>query len=157
MSWVWLIVRVYTGWLWLGAGWEKIQKPAWVGGDAGGAITGFVRAALEKTTGPHADVAGWYAWFLSHAVLPYAGVWSHVVAFGELFVGIGLILGIFTTAAAFFGGFMNMNYLLAGTLSSHPFMLLLAMGIVAAREIAGRIGLDKYIKPWFARKLPDSR
>ena len=37
-------------------------------------------------------------------VLPAAPVWSWIVAFGEMFVGVALILGIFTGLAAT-GGF----------------------------------------------------
>ena len=35
---VWLVVRVYLGYLWLVAGWEKLVDPSgvWVGGKAGG-------------------------------------------------------------------------------------------------------------------------
>ncbi len=34
MSWLWLIVRVYVGWQWVSAGYEKIINPAWVGAGA---------------------------------------------------------------------------------------------------------------------------
>ena len=79
----WLLVRLYVGWEWLAAGWEKVQNPSWVGGNAGAAIVGFVNGALKKTAGDHPDVTGWYAWFLEHAVLPHAGTWSVAVSFGE--------------------------------------------------------------------------
>jgi len=99
LSWFWLIVRVYVGYEWIMAGYEKIINPAWVGSSAGGAITGFVNGALAKTAGAHPDVSEWYAWFLTHAVLPNANLWSHAVAYGELAVGLGLwsahILGRF--------------------------------------------------------------
>lgn len=37
------------------------------------------------------------------------------VTFGEVLMGIALTLGLLTGIAAFFGVFMNMTYLLAGT------------------------------------------
>ncbi|MEZ4606566.1 MAG: hypothetical protein R2865_07135 [Deinococcales bacterium] len=37
----WTIVRIYLGYLWLTAGWGKVTSPAWVGPEAGGAVTGF--------------------------------------------------------------------------------------------------------------------
>src|SRR3990167_2628454 len=46
---LWLVVRVYLGYEWLIAGWDKINNPAWVGDSAGAAITGFVKGALAKT------------------------------------------------------------------------------------------------------------
>ncbi|HEY4505657.1 MAG TPA: DoxX family membrane protein [Candidatus Paceibacterota bacterium] len=149
MSWLWLVVRLYLGWEWLYAGYEKIINPVWVGSTAGGAITGFVNGALAKTTGAHPDVQMWYAWFLNHAVLPSPAVWSHIVAYGELLVGLGLIFGALTFLSAFFGFFMNINYLLAGTVSSNPILLILALLIMLAHKTAGWIGLDYFWKKRF--------
>jgi thiosulfate dehydrogenase (quinone) large subunit len=149
LSWLWLIVRVYVGYEWLVAGWAKVQNPAWFGGGAGAALTGFVKGALTKSTGAHADVQGWYAAFLQNMVLPNVGFWSNFVAVGEVLVGIALILGIFTGIAAFFGSFMNFNYLLAGTVSTNPILFLLAMLIILAWKTAGWLGLDRWILPLF--------
>ena len=55
---------------------------------------------------------GWYAAFLQNVVLPNARVWSYLITFGEILVGIGLIVGLFTGIAAIFGSLMNINYLL---------------------------------------------
>ena len=133
-AWVWLILRVYVGWEWLTAGYEKVINPVWVGPKAGVAITGFLMGALEKTQGAHPSVAGWYAWFIHTVALPNAATFSYLVAFGELFVGVGLILGLFTGLAAFFGGFMNMNYLFAGTISTNPLMFLIELFLILAKQ-----------------------
>ena len=85
-SWIWIIPRVYIGWEWLHAGWVKVNNPVWFGGEAGGAITGFVNGALAKTTGAHPDVQSWYAWFLQNLVLPYPKAWSNAIAVGEVLV-----------------------------------------------------------------------
>ncbi len=146
-AWFWLLVRLYAGWAWLDAGWGKIGSDVWVGANAGKALGGFVQGALTKTGGLHPDVQSWYAWFLSHAVAPYAEVWSYVVAWGEVAVGLGLILGIFTGIAAFFGGFMNINYLFAGTVSTNPILGICALGLVLAWKVAGTIGGDRWILP----------
>ncbi|OJI08872.1 MAG: DoxX family protein [Candidatus Vogelbacteria bacterium CG22_combo_CG10-13_8_21_14_all_37_9] len=146
-AWFWLIVRVYVGWIWLVAGWEKVINPVWTGPEAGKALGGFVQGALNKTTGAHPDVQTWYASFLQNAVLPYTDIWSNVVAYGELLVGLGLILGCLTGIAAFFGFFMNLNYLLAGTVSLNPVLLILTLGLILAWRIAGYWGLDRYLLP----------
>lgn len=147
LAFVWLILRLYIGFEWLFAGYEKIMNPAWVGPTAGTALKGFLMGSLTKTSGPHPDVANWYAAFLKDVVLPNAAMFSHLVAWGEVFVGLGLILGIFTGIAAFFGGFMNMNYLFAGTVSSNPFMFLIQLLLILAWRIAGWYGLDRYVLP----------
>ncbi len=101
-AFIWLLIRLYVGYQWLTAGYEKIISPMWVGPTAGGALTGFLMGAVKKVTGAHPDVQGWYSAFLQTVVIPNAWFFSYLVAFGELFVGIALILGLFTGIAAFF-------------------------------------------------------
>jgi len=146
-AWFWLVVRLYVGWAWLEAGWDKIHNAAWVGDNAGGALSGFIQGALAKTAGPYPDVQSWYAWFLTHAVLPHAPAWSHVVAWGELAVGVGLILGILTGVAAFFGAFMNFNFLMSGAVSVNPVLGVLALGVALAWKVGGYIGIDRWLLP----------
>jgi thiosulfate dehydrogenase [quinone] large subunit len=147
LSFLWLVIRVYVGWEWLQAGLAKIQNSVWVGPKAGVAIQGFVGGALEKTSGLHPDVQSWYAEFLKNIVLPNASVFSHSVAFGETLVGVGLILGAFTGIAAFFGAFMNMNFLLAGTVSTNPILFFLELFLILAWRVAGWWGLDRFLLP----------
>jgi thiosulfate dehydrogenase [quinone] large subunit len=147
LSWLWLILRVYVGYNWLQAGIEKFQSPAWFGDKAGSAIAGFANGALAKSTGDHPDVAGWYASFLQHVVLSNPSLWSYLITFGETLVGIGLILGLFTGIAAFFGSFMNVNYLLAGTVSTNPLLFIIATWLVLAWKTAGWLGLDHWVLP----------
>ncbi len=147
-SLLWLAVRLYVGWIWLEAGWGKIVSPAWTGDASGTALSGFVRGALAQTSGAHPDVSMWYAAFLEHCVLPYSHAWSYFVAYGEVLVGIALILGIFTGVAAFFGAFMNFNYLLAGTISTNPILLVLSIGIMWSGKCASVYGFDESIKKY---------
>lgn len=151
---LWLIVRLYVGYEWLMAGWGKVLNPAWFGGEAGPAITGFVTGALAKTAGAHPDVTGWYAAFLQNVVLPQANLWANAITLGEVAVGLGLIVGLFTGVAAFFGLFMNLNFLLAGTVSSNPILFILGLFLLLARRVAGRYGLDHYARPWLRRHSP---
>lgn len=156
LAWVWLLLRLYVGWEWLSAGWAKLGVASWTGSDAGGTLSGFVNGALAKTGGAHPDVQVWYGYFLEHFVLPHAGLWSHVVVYGEILVGIGLILGAFTGVAAFFGVFMNFNYLLAGTVSTNPILLLFGLLLVLAGRTAGILGFDSMLLPWFVKKMDQS-
>ncbi len=148
---IWLIIRLYVGWQWLLAGYEKVINPAWTGDKAGVALKGFLTGAISKASGPHPDVQDWYVAFLNGFVLHHTILFSYMVSFGELLVGIALILGIFTGVAAFFGAFMNMNYLLAGTVSTNPILLILEILIILGRRPAGHFGLDRFIGPFFKK------
>ena len=147
ISVLWLMVRVYVGWQWALAGYEKIQNPAWVGEKAGVALQGFLANSLTKAAGAHPDVQSWYAIFLKDFILPNSVFFSYVVSFGELLVGIALIIGVFTGIAAFFGAYMNVNYLLAGTVSTNPILFLLELLLILAWRIAGWWGLDRFALP----------
>jgi thiosulfate dehydrogenase [quinone] large subunit len=148
MAWLWLIVRLYVGYEWLSAGWEKITGGGWVfSAHDGAAIKGFVMGALAQATGAHPAVQGWYAAFLQYVVLPNATVFGYMVTFGEVLIGLGLIVGCLTGIAAFFGVFMNMNFMLAGAVSINPIIGTLALFLILAWRVAGFYGLDSYVLP----------
>lgn len=144
---LWLVIRLYLGYAWLNAGWRKVNSDNWVGENAGAGLTGFVKGALGKAAEGQ-DVTGWYASFLENMVLPNAKAFSYVVAFGEVLVGLGLILGLLTGIAAFFGTFMNASFLFAGTLSSNPLLFILGTWIVLAWKVAGWYGIDRWALPF---------
>ena len=146
-AWVWLIARVYIGYEWLVAGWEKLFNPAWTGPAAGAAVKGFLMGALQKTSGAHPDVSGWYASFIQNFGLPGATIFSYLVVYGEILIGIALILGLFTGISAFFGAFMNANYLFAGTVSVNPIMGLIQLFLILSWRTAGWFGLDRWVLP----------
>ena len=158
---LWLVVRLYIGYEWITAGWDKIYNPAWVGDSSGAAITGFVKGALAKTAefcqpapaACHPDVQGWYASFLQNAVLTHPVLWSNLIAFGEVLVGIAIIAGIFVGIATFFGAFMNLNFMLAGTVSINPIMFVLSVFLILAWRVAGYWGLDRFALPIFFRSV----
>lgn len=161
MAWLWLIVRLYVGYEWLTAGLEKLtgysytfdafnQKVGspWVfGAHDGAAIKGFVSGALAQVGGPHPAVQGWYASFLQSFVLPNAAVFAYLVTFGEVLIGLALVFGALTGVAAFFGVFMNLNFLLAGAVSINPVIGTLAMFLVLAWRIGGYYGIDRWLLP----------
>jgi thiosulfate dehydrogenase [quinone] large subunit len=148
MAWLWLVVRLYAGWQWIHAGWEKLHSAAWVGAQSGTALNGFVNGALAKTLGDHPDVQGWYARFLEHFVLVHPVAWAHLISWGEFLIGCALILGILTGIAACFGLFMNLNFMLAGAVSINPILFVCSLGLVLAWRIAGYIGIDRFLLPY---------
>ncbi|GIN06078.1 MULTISPECIES: DoxX family protein [Shouchella] len=135
-----LAVRLYLGWMWVTSGFGKVTG----GFDASGFLEAAVANPVMKGEGLAFPL---YHAFLENVALPNAGLFSFFVMWGEIFVGIGLIVGLLTRSAAFFGSTMNMSFLLAGTVSNNPIMLILSIFILISKNNAGTIGLDRYAAP----------
>ncbi len=153
---VWLVLRLWLGYVWLQAGWGKVfgdKAGAWVGNKAGVAVTGFLKGGLERATGEQSIVPGWYAGFIRQVALPNAQLFSYLVAYGEVLVGLALIVGVLTNFAALMGIVMNLSYLFAGSISKNPQMLLAEAAIVFAGVAAGYYGIDRYLMPFLRKRL----
>lgn len=149
---LWLGIRLYLGFEWLSAGWHKLDNEAWRNGDA---LLGYWTRAAAVPTAEQAEAGAraaitydgwrefiqfmidneWYNWF------------NWLVILGEIAVGLGLILGALTGVAAFFGAVLNVSFLLSGTTSSNPVMLILAIFVIVGWRVAGYIGLDRILLP----------
>jgi thiosulfate dehydrogenase [quinone] large subunit len=147
-AWLWLAVRLYVGYDFLVAGWHKFTTPAWMDGSGTG-IMGFWKGALGTTpSGAPVITFDWYRAFLQYLVdTNSAGWFSYVIVFGELAVGVGLILGAFVGLAAAGGLLMNFAFLLAGTTSTNPVLVMLGFLLILAWKNAGYIGLDYFLLP----------
>jgi thiosulfate dehydrogenase [quinone] large subunit len=60
---------------------------------------------------------------------------------------VALVLGAFVGIAAFFGAFMNWNFMMAGTASTNPLLFTLAIVLILAWKVAGYYGLDRALLP----------
>ena len=144
---VWTVLRLWLGYQWISSGWEKITGGGWIGSTAGTGISGFLKAALIKSSGAHPAVQSWYADFIKTIALPNAVTFSYLIAFGEFLVGISLILGALTVVGLIAGALMNLNYMLAGTTSTNPNMYTVAFILLFVGANAYTIGLDHFILP----------
>lgn len=153
-AWLWLIVRVYVGYSWLTSGLGKFSNPAWV--QTGVALKGFWERAVLIPEAPARPLIAfdWYRSFIQFLLDGGHYVWfAKLIAAGELLIGIALILGLFTGIAALFGGFMNWNFMMAGTASINPVLFLLSILLLLAWKVAGWWGLDRWVlsalgTPW---------
>ncbi|RHW36856.1 DoxX family protein [Lysinibacillus yapensis] len=136
------ILRIYLGYVFLTAGWGKITSGQF---DA----SGFIANAINNpVTGPDGgNVFGFYTSFLETFAMPNVHIFNVMVPWGEFLVGLGLILGCLTSAAAFFGIIMNFSFLMAGAISHNPIDILLGFLIFVAGANAGKFGIDFFLLP----------
>ncbi|MBL0385797.1 DoxX family protein [Tumebacillus sp. ITR2] len=146
-----VLVRIYVGWKFLDAGWHKIT------GAKAFDASGLLKGAVAGSTAAKPTVQAWYGSFVDSFALPNVGLFNFLVQWGELLVGIGLILGVFTTFAALMAMFMNFNYLFAGAISTNPNLIFLSIFIVVAGFNAGKFGGDYFVIPFLRAQLQKLR
>lgn len=141
------VIRIYLGYNWLTAGWGKLTG----GFDA----SGFLKNAVTNPVkGPDGSVVyPWYVSFLENFALPNVGIFNTIVPLGEFLIGLGLLLGCLTTAAAFFALVMNFSFFLAGTVSHNPSDIFFGSILLFSGYNAGRFGLDRWVIPFIRRTL----
>lgn len=147
-SLVWLVIRLYVGYQWLSSGLGKLGNPGWT--VTGEALQGFWVRAVAIPDAPARPVItyDWYRAFIQGLLDSGSYVWfSKLVVAGEILIGVALILGLFTAIAAFFGGFMNWNFMMAGTASTNPMLFTLSILLILAWKTAGYWGLDRLVLP----------
>lgn len=148
MAILWTVLRVWLGVQWLKAGLPKIGTF-----DA----EGFLHGAIAKAEGAHPAVQGWYAGFLENVALPNVGLINILIPWGEVLVGIALILGLATLPALLAGAFMNLNFLLAGTVSTNPVLYTIAILLIAAGTAATFYGLDRFAVRYIKEKMGERK
>ncbi len=147
LAWVWVLLRWYMAYTWITSGLGKLTNPAWV--NTGEALKAFWVGAVKVDPKP-VITFDWYRTFIQYMLDTQAYTWfAKVVASGELLIGIALLLGAFTGIAAFFGGLMNWNFMMAGTTSVNPVFFTLSILLILAWKTAGYWGLDRYLLPLF--------
>jgi len=144
---VWLVVRILLGLVFLQAGIEKLGNPAWM--DSGLALKGFWTNAVAISAAGKTPIAfDWYHNFIQGMLDAGSYVWfAKLVAIGEFTIGLCLIIGLFVGIAAFLGGFMSWNFVMAGTASGNGLYFAAAILLILAWKTAGYYGLDRWVLP----------
>jgi thiosulfate dehydrogenase [quinone] large subunit len=144
---IWLVLRVLLGITWLTSGMGKLANPAWM---EGAVLQGFWTNAIQIPEGDRPPIAfDWYRGFIQSLLESGSYTWfAKLVAFGETAIGIAQIIGAFVGIAAFFGAFMNWNFIMAGSASSNGLLLIAAILLVLAWKVAGYIGADYFLLRW---------
>jgi thiosulfate dehydrogenase [quinone] large subunit len=145
---LWLVVRLYVGFAWMEAGIHKVTDGKWAFGDGTGLLGYWKGAVAIPQTGTPKISYDWYRDFLNFLIGNNAHTWfAPIIAWGEVLVGLGLIFGVLTGWAAFFGMMMNMSFMLAGSASTNPVLFALSVLLILAWRVAGYLGGDRFVLP----------
>ncbi|MDX1621258.1 MAG: DoxX family membrane protein [Nitriliruptorales bacterium] len=143
-AWLWLFPRLWLGFYWTKFGWEKV-----FGAESDWMTTGeTLQTYLNFQIDPEAPAVyfGWYGDFVGF-LADNAGFYAKAIAVGELLIGLGLLVGLFTGIAAFFGIVLNAGMVFAAFGGPAPLFLLLEVGLLLAWRNAGYVGLDRWALP----------
>jgi thiosulfate dehydrogenase [quinone] large subunit len=155
---IWLVVRLWLGYQWINAGYQKIwgseRAAFWFGG--GAAVKGFASAGVAGSTGGSGGASyGWWAAFLHNFVEPNASWIAKFIALGEIVIGVMLVLGLLTGIVAFCGLLLNVIYMFTGSAGVNPAYAVLEVMLVLSWRNAGWLGLDRWVMDgaWWQRHV----
>ncbi len=145
---LWVFLRVWLGYTWISSSLTKVTNPRWV--ETGEALKGYWLNAVSIPEAGRPPIAfDWYRGFIQFLLETDAYTWfAKLVAYGEFLVGVALIIGAFTGIAAFFGAFMNWNFMMAGSASTNPMLFAVAILLILAWKVAGYYGADYFLLRW---------
>jgi thiosulfate dehydrogenase [quinone] large subunit len=123
----------------------------------------FLHAGIAKLTGPEAfNAAGWLTGATQGTLVAPITVWAgqtpwmlafanFMIPVGEALIGLGIMLGLLTRLAAFFGGFLMVFFYLGNADFAHGYvngdLFGLLMFVIVGVFAAGRIfGVDAYLE-----------
>ncbi|HET9017284.1 MAG TPA: hypothetical protein VFN57_16895 [Thermomicrobiaceae bacterium] len=166
---IWFGIRLYIGYEWLSAGYDKITgvEKGFMSGGTG--LAGYWKSVTAiPTTGRPSITYGWWRDVLTYMYNHHWYTWfAPLISIGEFLVGLGLIVGCLVGFAAFFGAVMNFSYMLAGSASTNPVLFALAVALILGWKVAGYWGFDRVLlpvlgAPWspgkaFSREAPAVR
>ncbi|MBI4463456.1 MAG: DoxX family membrane protein [Acidobacteria bacterium] len=140
-----VLPRLAVGYFFLHGGWAKF-RPGFLSGE------GLIRQLAEPVL---QDPILWHRDFIQGTVIPNAHVFSYLVCFGEIAIGVSLLVGCLVRLSSVFGAFHNLNILLAIAVGGGPTQLglnliCIPLHIIFVFASAGRVlGIDGILKSKF--------
>jgi thiosulfate dehydrogenase [quinone] large subunit len=142
----WTAMRVWLGIMWIQAGASKLwgaESSAFLHHNGAG-VAGF--AAHGK------PAYSWWGHFLHGFVVPNAGWIAILVAVAEFAIGVALVAGFFTRAAALGSLALLFTYVMSGTASVCAFYALFAIVILTMWRTASWLGVDGLVANYRHRR-----
>lgn len=111
-GWVILPLRLFLGFSFLAAGWDKLTDPTYLDP----ASRDYIGQQISRMA-QGSPIGG----FLLNVAAPNAGLFGVMVMGGELCIGIAVLLGVLTRFSAIMGLLLNLTFFLSATWEVHPF------------------------------------
>ncbi len=155
-SWFLLPLRLFLGITFIYAGIQKITDPQYFNTSARGYI-GKQIAAFANGSPLHG--------FLVQFVVPHASFFGALIAYGEIAIGLGALIGLLLRPAAFFGLLLSITFFLTATWRVYPyfygsdivFIFCWITLILAGPLSSGLPSLDAFLVPRLLQSLSAPR
>lgn len=155
-GWAILPLRLFLGVTFVYGGVQKLTDPQYFNPSTPGYI-GKQIAAFATGSPLHS--------FLINLALPHATLFGAIVAYGELAIGTGVLLGMLLRPAAVFGLLLNILFFFSATWRVHPyfygsdivFVFCWITLLLAGPTNSGLPSLDALLVPRFLQLVPPER
>ncbi len=155
-GWVFAPLRLFLAVTFLYAGIQKLTDPQFFNpkaiGYIGKQIQGFATGS---------PIHG----LLVSVALPHAAFWGGVIAWGEIAIGLGTLVGFLLRPAAFFGLLLSLMFFLSASWHVYPyfygadivFVFAWAAMMLAGPTAGGWPALDLWLAPWIEERVAPER
>jgi thiosulfate dehydrogenase [quinone] large subunit len=151
-GWVLAPLRLFLGVTFIYAGIQKLTDPQFFNPHA----TGYIGKQLQAFA-----VGSPLHGLLLSVVIPHAAFWGAVIAWGEIAIGLGALVGFLSRPAAFFGMLLSLTFFLTASWRVRPYFygadivfIFAWLTLLLAGPAAGALpALDPNVLAWLRLRL----
>lgn len=155
-GWAFAPLRLFLGVTFLYAGIQKLTDPQFFNPRA----TGYIGRQIQAFA-----IGSPLRALLLSGVLPHASLWGAVIAWGEIAIGLGALVGLLLRPAAFFGALLSLIFFLSASWRVRPYFygadivfVFAWVTLLFAGPLAGALpALDNWLAPALLRRTPPLR
>ncbi|HZC04886.1 MAG TPA: TQO small subunit DoxD, partial [Ktedonobacterales bacterium] len=155
-GWIFAPLRLFLAVTFIYAGIQKLTDPQFFNPHAIGYIGNQIKAFAIGS-----PING----LLVHVVAPHAQVWGGAIAWGEIAIGLGALLGLLLRPAAFFGALLSLLFFLSASWRVRPYfygadivyVFAWATLLLAGPLAGGWPSVDLWLAQWIERRVSPQR
>lgn len=148
------IVRIGLGFYWLFEGIFKLTSNTTY--SAKNTIQDAINNGVQHTGSVHGQVYPLWTDFLKFITNngENTGWISFIVIYGSILIGILLILGLLTIPTTLVSLIVSFIMMISNVVSYNPIIFLLSFIVLISGFNATKLGIDRWLTPWFRLHLP---